>query len=173
MDQLKAIGNKAFKIYYYIGVAAMGVLAVMVFFAVVMRYCFALSWKEVSEFNVTLFAFTTFWGMGVNVIKGEHVMIDMVYSKFSAPMKKVMSIVNYVILLVVDLVFTYQGYLYATKMGTQISQGMEVPMLYMYGIMPVSGAICAVCVIIKLVEFVLAPASSFDQAQDKLDTLTQ
>ena len=35
------------------------------------RYCFSLSWKQLAEFNTTLFAFTTFWGMGINVIKDD------------------------------------------------------------------------------------------------------
>ena len=47
------------------------------------------------------------------------------------------------------------------KMGKQISQGMEIPMRYMYGIMPVCGAICLVCIAVKLIEAILRPVSSF------------
>lgn len=53
----------------------MALLAALVIFTVIARYCFSLSWKQLAEFNTTLFAFTTFWGMGINVIKDEHVMI--------------------------------------------------------------------------------------------------
>ena len=168
MENLKKIGKKIFDIYFYIGVAALGLLAVMVAFAVVMRYFFQLSWKELSEFNVTLFAFTTFWGMGVNVIKNEHVMIDFVYNKLKPGMKRIMSIVNYIIVLVVDLVFTWQGYLYAANMGRQISQGMEIPMYFMYGIMPLSGAICAVCVVIKLIDLATCDISHFEPKDDEI-----
>ena len=61
---MKKIGAIAEKIYFGVGAAAMGLLAVMTIFTVIMRYCFSLSWKAVSEFNVTLFAFTTSgdWG---------------------------------------------------------------------------------------------------------------
>ena len=45
------------RIYTGIGAAAMGLLAGLVIFTVIARYCFSLSWKSVSEFNVTLFAF--------------------------------------------------------------------------------------------------------------------
>ena len=48
---------------------AVALLAVLVIFAVIARYFFSLSWKQLAEFNTTLFAFTTFWGMGINVIK--------------------------------------------------------------------------------------------------------
>ena len=173
MKQLKSAGQKLFQIYFTIGVVAMGLLAALVFFAVVMRYFFTKSWKELSEFNVTLFAFTTFWGLGVNVLKNEHVTITMLYDKFPAPVKKVLSIVNYLIVLVVDFFFTWQGWIYAAKMGKQISQGMEIPMVFMYGIMPLSGILCAVCIIIKLVEFIQSPPAAFDQKDEGMGTLAQ
>ena len=63
----------------------MALLAALVIFTVIARYCFSLSWKQLAEFNTTLFAFTTFWGMGINVIKDEHVMIDIIYDGVKPP----------------------------------------------------------------------------------------
>lgn len=150
-----------FNIYFGIGVVAMGLLAVLVIFSVIARYFFSLSWKQLSEFNVTLFAFTTFWGMGINVLKNEHVIIDILYDGVKPALKRWLSVVNYLIVLVVDLVFTWQGIAYVGVAGKQISQGMEIPMKYMYGIMPVCGAICAVCIVIKIIEFITADISYF------------
>ena len=39
---------------------------------------------------------------------------------------------------------------------------MEIPMFYMYGLMPLCGVICAVCIVIKAVEAVFAPVSAFE-----------
>ena len=163
---MKKIGAMAEKIYFGIGAAAMGLLAVLVIFTVIMRYCFSLSWKAVSEFNVTLFAFTTFWGMGLNVLKGEHVSINMLYDRFTPAVKRWIAVFNCLIVLAVDCVFVYYSWQYTMKMGKQISQGMEVPMSFMYGIMPVCGVICAVCVIIKVIQHLRAPLSAFE-TQDK------
>lgn len=140
----------------------MGLLATLVVFAVIARYFFSLSWKSLAEFNVTLFAFTTFWGMGINVLKNEHVVIDIIYDNVKPALKRWLSVVNYVIVLVVDLVFTYQGFKYVGVAGKQISQGMEIPMKYMYGLMPVCGIICAICVVIKIAEFITADISYFE-----------
>ena len=85
-------------------------MAVLVIFAVIARYFFSLSWKQLAEFNTTLFAFTTFWGMGINVIKDEHVMIDILYDNVKPARKRWLAMVNYLIVLVVDLVFTWQGF---------------------------------------------------------------
>ena len=141
---------------------AVALLAVLVIFAVIARYFFSLSWKQLAEFNTTLFAFTTFWGMGINVIKDEHVMIDILYDNVKPARKRWLAMLNYLIVLAVDLVFTWQGFKYVGVAGKQISQGMEIPMLYMYGIMPVCGVICALCIVYKLVEAVRAPLSAFE-----------
>lgn len=161
IEKLKKIGQKVFDIYFGIGVVAMALLAILVIFTVIARYCFSLSWKSLAEFNVVLFAFTTFWGMGINVLKNEHVMIDIFYDRVKPSVKRWLSVSNYIIVLIVDLVFVVQGFKYVAVAGKQISQGMEIPMKYMYGIMPVSGIICAICVVLKMIEFITADISYF------------
>ena len=159
---MKKIGSVIEKIYFGIGAAAMGLLAVLVIFTVIMRYCFSLSWKSVSEFNVVLFAFTTFWGLGLNVLKNEHVSINILYDKFKPAVKRWISLFNYLVMLVVDFLFVRYSWQYTAKMGKQISQGMEIPMSFMYGIMPVCGVICAICIFIKLIQHVTSPLSAFE-----------
>ena len=162
MKKTCRIGEWVRRIYMGIGAAAMGLLAVLVIFTVIMRYCFSLSWKALSEFNVTLFCFTTFWAMGLNVLLDEHVSINILYDRIPPAIKRWVCVFNNVVMLVVDCLFVKYSWAYAMKMGKQISQGMEIPMLYMYGIMPVCGVICALCIIYKLVEAVRAPLSAFE-----------
>lgn len=140
----------------------------MVIFSVIARYFFSLSWKQLSEFNVTLFAFTTFWGMGINILKDEHVIIDIFYDRVKPSIKRWLAVVNYIIVLIVDLVFTYQGILYVGVAGKQISQGMEIPMKYMYGIMPVCGVICAVCILIKIMILITEDRSYFESKNKEI-----
>ena len=166
---MKKIGKKVFDIYFTIGVIAMGLLAVLVIFAVIARYFFSMSWKQLAEFNTTLFAFTTFWGMGVNVIKDEHVIIDILYDRVPPAAKRWLAILNHIIVLIVDVVFTWQGFSYVAMAGKQISQGMGIPMKYMYGIMPVSGVICGICTIIKIAGFITADISEFAPVYYKKD----
>lgn len=161
IESLKKIGKKLFDVYFLIGAIGIAILACLVIFTVIARYCFALSWKQLSEFNVTLFAFTTFWGMGINVIRDEHVMIDIIYDGIKPSIKRWVAVFNYLVVMVIDVVFTVQGFKYVAMAGKQISQGMEIPMKYMYGIMPVSGIICAVCVVIKIIMLIQADISFF------------
>lgn len=162
MNKSHGIGEWVRRIYMGIGAAAMGLLAFLVIFTVIMRYCFSLSWKSLSEFNVTLFCFTTFWAMGLNVLMDEHVSINILYDKIPPAIKRWVCVFNNVVMLVVDCLFVKYSWDYTMKMGKQISQGMEIPMMYMYGIMPLCGAICALCIVVKLVEAIRAPLSAFE-----------
>ena len=164
MNKLKKFGAAVEKIYMGVGAAAMGLLAFLTIFTVIMRYCFSLSWKSVSEFNVLLFTFTTFWGLGLNVLKNEHVSVTILYDMFPPVVKKWVSVVNYIVMLVVDVLFIKYGWAYTLKMGKQLSMGMEIPMYYMYGLMPVCGVICALCIVVKGVTAAASPASAFNPA---------
>ena len=168
---MKKFGAVIEKIYFGIGAAAMGLLAVLVIFTVIMRYCFSLSWKSVSEFNVVLFAFTTFWGMGLNVLKNEHVSINILYDKFKPAVKRWVSLFNYLVMLVVDGLFVRYSWQYTAKMGGQISQGMEIPMTFIYGIMPLCGILCALCILVKMAETLRAPLSEFEVKDIPLDQM--
>ena len=160
-NTLQSVGKKIFDVYFGIGAVAMGLLAFLIAFTVIARYFFALSWEGLAEFNITLFAFTTFWGMGVCIIKNEHVIIDILYDRVKPSIKRWLAVLDYVIVLVVDFIFTYEGFRYVAVAGKQISLGMEIPMKYMYGIMPISGILCGICVIVKIVELATADISYF------------
>ena len=161
---MKNAGSVIEKIYFGVGAAAMGLLAVLVIFTVIMRYCFSLSWKSVSEFNVVLFAFTTFWGLGLNVLKNEHVSINILYDKFKPAVKRWISLFNYLVMLVVDFLFVRYSWQYTAKMG-------KIPMSFIYGIMPVCGVICILCILLKMFETARAPLSEFEAKDIPLDQM--
>ncbi|MFR9067415.1 MAG: TRAP transporter small permease [Faecalibacterium prausnitzii] len=140
----------------------MALLAALVIFTVIARYCFSPSWKQLAEFNTTLFAFTHFLGHGHQRDQGRarHDRHPLRFGVKPA-CKRWLAIINYLIVLAVVLVFTYQGFKYVGVAGKQISQGMEIPMMYMYGIMPVCGIICAICVVIKIITLYKADISYF------------
>ena len=162
---MKKIGSVIEKIYFGIGAAAMGLLAVLVIFTVIMRYCFSLSWKSVSEFNVVLFAFTTFWGLGLNVLKNEHVSINILYDKFKPAVKRWISLFNYLVMLVVDFLFVRYSWQYTAKMGKQMAK-----VLIKDGD-TVCGVICILCILLKMFETARAPLSEFEAKDIPLDQM--
>jgi len=160
---MKKLSKIVLDIYMGVGMVAMAILAISVMFSVIMRYFFGLSWKEVSEFNIFLFAFTTFWGMGINIIKDEHVVIDVFFDRIKPAVKRWFAVFNYLIVLIVDGFFVWYAIIYTRKAGVAMSSGMGIPMKFLYGIMPVTGVICAICVIIRIIGCITAPVEAFNR----------
>lgn len=146
----------------------MGVLAISVIFTVIMRYVFLLSWKELEEITVIFFAFTTFWGMGICVLKNEHVTIDVLYNVFSPAIKRWVSMLNYFAVFIINGLFFYYSLNYVDKIGNHPSKGMMIPMSYYYTIMPVCSFICAVCIVIRIIETIKAPAGFFNPDNNEI-----
>ena len=160
---MKKLSKTVLDIYMGVGMVAMAILATSVMFTVIMRYVFGLSWKEVSEFNILLFAFTTFWGMGINVLKDEHVVIDIFFDRIKPAVKRWIAVFNYLVVLTVDGFLVWYAIIFTQKAGVAMSPGLGIPMRYFYGIIPVTGVICAICVLIKIVGFIIAPVEAFNR----------
>jgi len=131
-----------------------GLIAFCVIYAVIARYFFGISYLFLEEFITTVFAFTTFWGIGICVMEEEHVSIQSIYDKFPPKLKIFATIFNFVVMIVVDLAMIKYGYLYMQKFGHQLSMGMSIPMKYMYGIIPLGCFIALITMLVKLVEYI-------------------
>lgn len=142
---------------------AVAMLACCVIYTVIMRYCFNISYTFLEEFITTLLAFITFWGVGICVIENEHVFIDSIYNMFPPIVKKVLSIFNYAIMLIVDGVMFRYGIEYVEKYGNQVSMGMRIPMIWMYGIIPLSMGVAFICILVRLIQFIMQPVEYFNK----------
>ncbi len=151
---LKNIAKNIYKTYVAIGIVAVALIALCVIYAVIARYFFGISYLFLEEFITTVFAFTTFWGIGICVMEDEHVSINSIYEKFTPKFKVFATIFNFVVMIVVDLTMIKYGYLYMQKFGNQLSMGMSIPMKYMYGIIPLGCFIALITMIVKLVEYI-------------------
>jgi TRAP-type C4-dicarboxylate transport system permease small subunit len=164
MEGIKKLGKVLYRTYMGIGISAMGIMAIGVIFTVIARYFFSLSWKQLDEFLTTLFAFTTFWGLGIAVLEDEHVVIDIIYRSLKPKIKRVMGLLNLLIALIVDLIVCVYSFRYIGMVGDHLSPGMEIPMKYLYGIMPVCFILCAVCLVLKMILLMLGkPGISYVQ----------
>ena len=154
MDRINKLGKALYRMYVGIGIAAMGFIAVSVIFTVIARYFFSPSWKQLDELVTTLFAFTTFWGMGIAVLEEEHVVIDIVYRSLRPGAKRGMGFIHLVIALAVDVTVCVYSFKYVGLVGDHLSPGMEIPMKFMYGIMPVCFILCAICIVLKMIRLI-------------------
>ena len=145
-----------YKLYVSIGVFAVGLIAFCVIFSVIARYFFGISFLFLEEFITTVFAFTTFWGIGICVMEDEHVAITAIYERFTPKLKVFATFFNFIVMIIVDLAMIKYGFNYMLKFGNQISMGMSIPMKYMYGIIPLGCSIALVTMVVKLVEYIIS-----------------
>lgn len=148
-----------YKVYVGIGIVSVAVMASCVIYSVIMRYVFNISHLFLEEFITVTFAFSTFWGLGICTIENEHITIDFLYNKVTGLPKKILTIVNTLIVLLVNTVMLYYSLRWVKQTGMHLSNGMHVPTKYLYGIVPVSTVIGIICILIKLVQAVMAPVS--------------
>lgn len=167
MNLLKKTSAVLYKIYSGIGIFAIALLACCVIFAVIARYCFGYSHKALEEFITTVFAFTTFWGIGICFIENEHVTINSIFDMFPKKLQIGATFFNYIVTIIVLFVMLKFGAQYAGKFGSQISSGMEIPYRYMYGIIPVGCALGILCALIKFLDFIIKLAGC-SQKENKL-----
>lgn len=128
----------------------MGFVAAGVIFAVFMRYFFNISFTFLEELITLVFAFTTFWGIGMCVLENEHVMIDFVFLKLPPGVRRWLNVVNYVIVLITLAVLQYYASGWIQVAGKTISNGMRVKYMYIYGAMPLGVGVSLVCVLVKI-----------------------
>ena len=71
---------------------------------------------------------------------------------------------NSLVTLIVLVVMVKFGAAYALKFGSQISSGMEIPYIYMYGIIPVVCFLGVICVLVKIGQFAVSLAKPAEEA---------
>ena len=155
MQSLAQKGKVLYQIYVGIGIAAMAFVSGSVIFTVIMRYCFNVSFTFLEELITLVFAFTTFWGIGICVLEDEHVVIDFFYEKIPVAIRQWISVFNYLVVLVVLAVLQYYSIGWIQVAGKIISNGLRVKYLYLYGVMPIGVGVSMVCVLVKIISLVL------------------
>ena len=150
MNNIKKISKITYKVYVGIGIFSMALIGSCVIFSVIARYFFGISFDFLEEFITTLFAFTTFWGIGICFMEDEMVVINTLYNKLTPRVKIGVTYFNYLVTSVVTITMIRYGIAYTKKFGNQISMGMGVPMKFMYGIIPIGCTIGLICLFVKI-----------------------
>lgn len=154
--------KKFYSLYCGFGAILIALIASIVIISVIARYCFGKSWQQLQEFCTVSFALSSFWGMGLCVLSNEHIIVDTLVIKFNKKVQRSFALLGLIVTFIVVAIFTYLSFEYVVTNGRQLSYGMRIPMYYLYGIMPITSALCLVCVVIRVVLW-------FKNIEDPLD----
>lgn len=118
-------------------------MTLLIFWQVFCRYVMnnSLTWSE--ELGRYIFVWITFIGTPVALKHGSHVAIDLLLQKVHGKVHTLILAVNYLIMAIIGILICYSGIkLFSVGIG-QISSAMQLPMQYVYSIIPFSGlALC-------------------------------
>ena len=167
MSGIRKLGRGLYKAYVGIGIAAMAFVALSVIFTVIMRYCFDTTFTFLEELITLVFAFTTFWGVGICALENEHVVIDFFYLKIPSKWKRWVDVFNYLIVTITMAVILYYSIGWIEVAGKTISNGIRVRYLYIYGVMPLGLGASLIPVIYKLICLILDKPVFSDGAEEK------
>jgi C4-dicarboxylate transporter DctQ subunit len=83
----------------------------------------------------------TFIGSAIAVRNRLHVSLDMFVSHLPRRLQKVCLLISYVSMAIFTAVLIYGGYRFVVRGSQQISAAMQIPMVYVYIVLPVGGGL--------------------------------
>lgn len=113
-----------------------------------------MSFEWAEEFARYGIVWVTFIGASVCIYKGAHIGVDALLSFLSNRGKKVLTLITIILAVIFTAFFTLQSLNLTLKVleTGQVSSTIEVSMAYIYGAMPVGGALMLIRYIQQLIK---------------------
>ncbi|HQM90291.1 MAG: TRAP transporter small permease [Syntrophobacterales bacterium] len=129
-------------VLYWFSVAAMSVMLVVIFAQVISRYVFNWTPEWSEELARYLFVWVTFIGSALIMGESGHLAVQFVPNHFkgTAVGKALEVLINLCGYVFIFILF-FQGAKMTRVMTFQISPGMEIPMSWVYAVIPLSSAL--------------------------------
>jgi TRAP-type C4-dicarboxylate transport system permease small subunit len=126
------------KILSKLCIAFMGIMILAVIFSVIMRYFFAISFRQIEEGICMLFNGTTFFGVALGIREKDHISIPYFTEKAASGMKKILLALSMGVVICVSLIVFFQSLVWIEKVGNVVSVPLRIPYYYCYAMVPVS-----------------------------------
>lgn len=120
------------------GIALCAILTAGVIISVILRYVFSIAFVWSEELLTIVFVATTFFGAALGLREQEHIAITNFVSVMPAKSKKICSIIDQGIIILVSLAMIYYSYRMIMKVGNVPSPATGIPRGYYYAIIPIS-----------------------------------
>ena len=131
-------------------------MVTIIFTQVVARYAFSnsLSWSE--EAGRYIFVWMTFLGAAMAVRNRQHVSLDLILKSLPNLMQKLLLSVSYLSMMIFTAVLIFGGFKFVARGSHQASSALEIPMYYIYIVLPLGGILIFAYLVKNFYEDVLA-----------------
>jgi len=137
----------------------LGTMLVLIFAQVIFRYVFHNSLAFSEELARFLFVWTVFLGIPVVQRMGGHMTVGVITERISGMPLKVLRIVADVLTVIFMVIIFKNGILMIERTSFQTSAAMQIPMSYVYYVLPIGSVAMILNMIEKLLETFKTPAS--------------
>ncbi|WP_109075738.1 MULTISPECIES: TRAP transporter small permease [unclassified Azospirillum] len=135
--------------------ALLGLMTLLVFANVVLRYLFELSLPWVEELTRFMMIWVAYLGAGLALRAGAHVSVDLLQDAVAPRLARIMRIAVALSVLVFLVTVAWYGWIYAQFTMRQTSPVLELPLGAVYLAIPIGCALMALHLLLSLRSFVL------------------
>ena len=128
-------------------IVGLGVMTVLIFVSVILRYVFNIGFQWEAELNIYLFTYIVFLGIPIAYRENEHIAVHLVLNYLPARVRRPLSILSHVFTgAVMILVAAYGIPIVFGRIGQTFSPGLRIRRAYIYAALP----ICTVFMLIEV-----------------------
>ncbi len=116
----------------------MGLMALLVILAVILRYIFGIGFMWVTELVTFLFIFGIFFGSAIGIIKKDHIAVDVFLKKMPKNVQYILNVITGIIIIIVQVQVIRSSIEWISKTGGILTPGLNMPSIYIYIVIPIS-----------------------------------
>jgi TRAP-type C4-dicarboxylate transport system permease small subunit len=135
-----------------------GCMMVWVFVQVITRYCFSYTPSYGEELARYMFVWVVFLSLPIVAKRGGHMAIEMITVRVKGRILKTIRIVADIFTLAFLALMVVQGTFMTIKSSIQTSAALEIPMSWVYCVMPIGCLIMLANVLYSFVNLIRTPA---------------
>jgi len=126
-------------------------MTLLVFASVILRYCFAISFRWSDELTRYIFIYIVFLGIAVAYRHGDHVVIEIATNLLPRRLRRWLAVPIHAAIGLMMLILGIAGvWLTFGRMGQALTPGLQIPRAYMHAALPIGVFFLLIEIAIKL-----------------------
>ena len=149
---MKKLYAWAIKGMEFLLIGLVGALAVLVAVEVFFRYVLNASISWYDEFAGYLLVWVTFLGAVLALDRGRHIGFETLVERFPLLAQKVAMTIVYLLLITLQVVLVYYGWILTTRLSGETAITLPVPIGLVYVVIPTTGAMMLLICVMRIVQ---------------------
>lgn len=120
-----------------VSIVGLGIMTVLIFMSIVLRYVFSIGFQWESELVICIFTYIVFLGIAIAYREDEHIAVQLLVNVLPPRLRRMLKIMSHVCTgLVMILVAAYGIPIIFGRIGQTLTPGLRIPRAYIYAALP-------------------------------------